>query len=312
MIIGIDVAKDKLDICILPQNECYQVKNNRTNIAALFKKLQNKNEDIELVLFEATGGYEKPLFQYLIHQKLPLHRVHPIRAKRFAQSKGIFAKTDKIDALVLAKYGQQSEIQADDYLSENQLQIQELSARKTQIKEIIIAEKVRLSMPYLNKYIARSIKRVIKQLDAELTILTRALDKLISTDQQLQHKRELLSTVKGIGAEISSTLVADLPELGRLGRGEISSLAGLAPECKQSGKTEGYRRITRGRATVRKALYMGALVAIRHNPRMNEIYTRLIGNGKKKKVALVAVMRKMLIMMNAMVKNDKAWQSERI
>jgi len=261
-------------------------------------------------VFESTGGYEKTWQAYLLKYDLPYHKAHPNKVYHFGQSKGYFAKADHIDAHMLARYGQQEEIVADQESSEDQIKIRELSARKTQIKELIAREKHKLNLVYLDKSIKRSIKRTMKLLERELELIEKALEKV--NDKTLCERRELLQTVKGIGKEISTLFVTDLPELGQLSREKISSLVGVAPQTKDSGKKQGYRSTSRGRFYVRKGLYMAALVAARHNPRMKAIYEKLLAKGKKKKVALVAVMRKMLIMMNAMVKNNTHWQSGRI
>lgn len=312
MILGVDISKDKLDMTLLPGNNYYQIKNTQAAIKGFFKNQLTSLEDLTLIVFEATGGYEKTLQAYLIAASLPYHKAHPTRVHRFAEAKGYYAKTDKIDSEILARYGEQDEIEANEQTDENQLKIRELSARRLQLKEMIAKEKQRLKHIYLDKQIKRSIKRNIKQLEQELAWVTDKLNKAIESNKALAQKRALLQTVKGVGPEVSSILVTDLPELGQLNREEISALVGVAPRTKDSGKKQGYRAISRGRFFVRRALYMAAMVAIRFNPRMSQIYKKLMANGKKHKVAMVAVMRKMIIMMNAMVKNNTAWQCDRI
>lgn len=312
MIVGIDVSKDKLDIRVLPINKHYIAKNTQAGISNFMKNILFKLGQPELIVFESTGGYEKMLQAYLLKQAVPYHKAHPNRVYHFGKSKGYFAKTDHIDAHMLARYGQQEEIVPDQGSSEDQIKIQELSSRKTQIKNMIERERPKLKQIYLDKSIKRSIKRTIKMLEKELELIEKELEKLIGNDEALCERRELLQTVKGVGKKISTILVTDLPELGQLNREEISNLVGVAPQTKDSGKKQGYRSTGKGRFYVRKGLYMAALVASRHNPRMKAIYQKLLSKGKKKKVALVAVMRKILIMMNAMVKNQTPWQSTRI
>lgn len=312
MIIGVDVSKNKLDIHVSSVGEHCIIKNTRSSISQFMKKLLLKLGQPELIVFEATGGYEKLLQSYLSNQKLPYHKAHPTRVFHFGKSKGYFAKTDCIDAHMLSKYGEQEEIVASQNTNEDQIKMRELSARKAQIKELIAKEKLKLNLIYLDKSIKRSIKRLIKLLEKELALIEKALGEIINDDKKLCETRELLQTVKGVGKEVSTLLITDLPELGQLNREAISCLVGVAPQTKDSGKKQGYRATGQGRAYVRRGLYMAALVAVRHNPRMNAIYEKLLLKGKKKKVALVAVMRKMLIMMNAMVKNQTAWQSDRI
>lgn len=312
MIVGIDVSKDKLDVCVLPKKTPYVIKNSTAGIRSFFKNKLNKI-DIEWVVFEATGGYERKLHLFLLEEGLPHHRVHPQRVYHFAQSRGLYAKTDGLDAATLACYGQQKENRMNRQIqNKNQLRIREYSSRRNQLKEMQANERRRLSVVQLEPEITRSMKRNIKQLERELQLITQKLNELINGDQALKAKRELLQTAKGVGSEVATMLVCDLPELGQLSREEISHLVGVAPQTRESGKKSGYRAISRGRFYVRRILYMAALVAIRYNTRMKRIYEGLVARGKLKKVALVAVMRKMIIMLNAMIKNKTPWQQERI
>lgn len=311
MIVGIDVSKDKLDVYVLPSKKHYVIKNTRTSVQSFFK---NKvcMDSIELVVFEATGGYEKLLHEFLLNQSMPHHKAHPLRARRFAESKGYFAKTDRIDAMGLAYYGEQIEIKAGTPITVNILKIQEYSARKTQLKDMLAREVQRLKVTYLDKQMIRSLKRHIKQLEQELQLINEKLAALVKADDELSAKHQLLQTAKGVGAEVATILVTDLPELGKLNREQISRLVGVAPQTKDSGKRQGYRPISQGRFYVRKALYMSALVATRHDPKMKRIYQNLLAKGKLKKVALVAIMRKMIITLNAMCKNNTRWKCEGI
>lgn len=312
MIVGIDVSKDKLDIYLSSSHQHFLVKNTQRAITDFIKNKLPLYGIPDLVVFEATGGYEKSLQACLLRLKTPYHKAHPNRVKNFGRAKGYFAKTDKIDARLLACYGKQEEVVADEMQCEEQIKIHEISARKDQVKDAIRKEKNKLSQPYLDKFIARSIKRIIKLLERELALIEAELEQRVDEDQALREKRHLLQTVSGIGKEISMLLVTQLPELGQVSREAISSLVGLAPQTNDSGKKKGYRSIRYGRSQVRQGLYMGALVAMRFNPKMKAIYTKLIAKGKKKKVALVAVMRKMLIMMNAMLRDKTAWHAKQI
>lgn len=312
MIVGVDVSKDKLDVYVSPQAKHWVIKNSNAGIRSFMRELNSSFGAADLIVFESTGGYEKALECYLLKNGLAYHKAHPTRVYHYGKSQGYFAKTDRIDARLLAQYGEQAAVVADEGVTEDQLKRQELSARKLQIKRMIESEKPKLKQPYLGKLIKRSVSRVIKALANELKQIEDALDAMIHQDELLREKRALLQSVKGVGKETSTLLVTDLPELGRLDREAISSLVGVAPQTKDSGRRQGYRAISRGRFDVRKGLYMAALVAVRHNPRMKAIYEKLLAKGKKKKVALVAVMRKMLIMMNAMVKHQTPWQADRI
>ena len=307
MIVGIDVSKDKLDIKILPFNKYYQIKNSRSSVKSFMKNRLSKLGNPDLMVFESTGGYEKTLMLCLMDLKLPFHRAHPKRVYHFAKGKGYFAKTDRIDADMLAKYGQQEEIVEDEISTAEELRRQELSARRSQIKAMISQEKNRLHCVYVNIQIKRSIKRQIKQLEKELAVLNKILEELLSKDEDSNARRKLLQTVPGVGNEVATLMVTDMPELGKLSREQISNLVGVAPQTKDSGKKASYRAISKGRHHVRKALYMSALVAMRYNPNLKIMYDRLISRGKKPKVALVALMRKLIITMNAMVRDNKPW-----
>ena len=312
MIVGIDVSKDKLDVHISSSSKHFTIKNTKASIASFMKNKLLPQGRLELTVFESTGGYEKVLQVYLLREGLPYHKAHPNRVHHFAKSKGYFAKTDRIDAKMLSQYGQQKEIVANQQDSEEQIISRELSSRKAQLKTQIESERHRLNHDFLSIVIKRSIKRLLTQLKKELAVIEKAISRKITENNALSEKHSLLKTIKGVGNEVATMMVTDLPELGHLSREEISSLVGVAPQTKDSGKKQGHRAIGRGRFYVRKALYMAALVASRHNPRMRMIYEKLLKKGKKKKVALVAIMRKMLIMMNTMVKNGTPWQESRI
>lgn len=314
MILGVDVSKDKLDVYISSLGQYYCINNKLVNIRKFFQKTLKAILDLQSitqVVFEATGGYEKTLQVYLMETNIPHHRAHPSRVHAFGRARGYFAKTDRIDARLLAYYGEQADIASVTIPDKKQLEIQELSSRRAQLKEMMMGERHRLDHPFLNKQIKRSIRRQIKYLEAEIETLNTHLNKLIDADDALLEKRKILTSVKGIGDEVSAVLIAELPELGELSREAVSHLVGVAPQTKDSGKKKGYRAISKGRSSVRKALYMAALVAVRFNPRMTQIYQALLEKGKKKKVALVAVMRKMLIMVNAMVKNGTTWEASK-
>ncbi len=272
MIIGIDVSKDKLDICISGEERYEQIKNERANIGRFFAKTVDLAK-IELVVFEPTGGYEKKLEKYLIDKEIAHHKVHPTRVHYFAESEGHFAKTDRGDADLLMNYGMKSNVKADKVKNDLQLQIKELSVRRSQLKKMIVSEKLRIDNTFYSIEIKRSIKRMVKQLEKELTLVTGKLEVLIEGDETLKQKQLLLQTVKGVGKEVSTVLITELPELGQINREQISLLVGVAPRTKDSGKKRGYRPISRGRFSVRKALYMAALTAIRFNQRMKKIYT---------------------------------------
>ena len=272
------------------------------------RKLQ-KNDDLSLLVFEPTGCYSKELEMYCLKGNLPYHKVHLNKVYHFARSKG-YAKTDKIDACILAQYAQQNNVSADTNNSIKQIERQELSSAVNDLKQQLSALKGKAQGIYISSTIKRMHHRRIRQLEKDLLLLQQELDEDIATDEDLKHKYNLLQTIAGVGKETARTLVIDLPELGQISRERISALVGVAPYNKDSGKKTGYRSIIGGRAHVRKVLYMAALVASRFNPRMKKIYQDLRMRGKQGKVALVAIIRKMLIMMNAMVKNNTPWSPE--
>lgn len=308
MIVGIDVSKDKLDIHCLPSGNSCVIKNSAASIRRFFSS-EIDRQHVSMVVFEATGGYERVLQYHMIEQAIAYHCAHPTRVKHFAKYKGYFAKTDAIDAYILAEYGQQDAV-SPNTITPKQLKIQGYSSRRNQLKSMICAEKQRLGSVFNCPEVLRSLKRNIKKLEAELALMSQKLEQLIKIDEALAHKHQLLQTVKGVGSEMATLLITDLPELGQLNRGQISALVGVAPQNKDSGKKSGHRAVSKGRFHVRKMLYMVALTAIRFNPKMKTIYQRHLENGKLKKVAIVAVMRKMLIMLNAMVKHNTPWCCE--
>ncbi len=309
-IVGIDVAKDKLDIYILGKykHKPMQVINKPKHIKRLVRELL-KLGDIKMVALESTGGYELALVKELAHHNISYHVAHPNRVHYFARSKGFFAKTDKIDAHILAQYAEQSEITPDTY-DESKALLQELSSRKRQIKEIISGEKNRLSHPFLSPKLKRSIRRTLKSLELELGLIDKEINDEIKASAEKQQKMTLLKTFKGVGNEIAKTLVIELPELGHLNRASIASLVGLAPKNRDSGKKIGKRFIHGGRSHIRQHMYMAALVAMRHNPVMKKTYEELIAKGKACKVALIAVARKILITLNSMLQHNRAWICE--
>lgn len=301
--IGIDVSKDKLDIYILSTNKYVCIKNQYTKILSWLKQ---QPENVSYV-FESTGGYEKSLIKCLNKVEASYHRAHPNRVFHYGKSKGYFAKTDKIDAKILASYGRDNSL-AFIKISEKNLQLQELSSRKTQLKKMLQQERHRLGHDFFNSTIKQSIKRHIKQIEKEINEIDTALEQAIDDNQEMTEKRELLESVKGVGKEVSQILLTQLPELGKLSKTQISSLVGVAPCNRDSGKKNGRRSVRGGRFDVRRALYMSALVAIRHNKYYKEKYHSLLNRGKEKKVALMAIMRKLIMALNAMIKNNCIWQ----
>lgn len=302
--IGMDVSKDSLDVYILPFNKHLQFKNNSTGFQKLIEKLQAF--PAACIVMEATGGYEKPAAQALARAELFVAVINPRQIRDFAKALGKLAKTDKIDAQIIALFAEKIQPQANVMHSETQQNLAELNARRRQLIDMITMEKNRLDK--VSTKLKKSINRIIKALEKELKDIETSSQKLIASDSQLTQKCQLLQTLKGVGKVVAPGLLATLPELGTLNHKAITSLTGLAPFCRDSGTLRGKRTIWGGRASVRCLLYMAALVAIRHNPQIKSFYERLCNKGKEKKVAIVACMRKLLIIMNAMIKNNQPWQ----
>lgn len=305
-IIGIDVAKDKLDICILPDKKHYVIANQKKAINGFIRKTKQKGE-IGLVVMEHTGGYEQLAHQVFVEADCAVHVAHPKRVHAFGQQKGYFAKTDHIDGHMLAEFGQQEKPAPSPVMSESEKALKELSCRRGQLVQLLIEERCRLKT-HLSKEIQRSIKRTLKLLEREIALIDRDIKKYIDSSETMQETAQRLQTFKGVGPNVARGFICTVPELGSLSRAQIACLVGVAPRNKDSGKKKGVRRISGGRSHIRKLLYMSALVSIRHNDVMRAFYERLKEKGKHSKVALVAVMRKILITLNSMIKNGKDWE----
>jgi transposase len=304
--IGVDVSKSLLDITILPNKKYMQFKNDLDGIQRFIKKMNQFPN--ALVVMESTGGYEKLLATHLFKANHKLCVMNPRRIRDFAKSMGILAKTDKIDSDVIALFASKIEPEPNFAYDEETNQLAENNARRRQLIDLITIEKNRLDKASPKH--AKGIKRVIKFLTKELHKIDSEQQKLLESNAEFAEKAKQLISVKGIGEVTARALLAELPELGKLGSKQIASLAGLAPFNRDSGKFKGLRTIWGGRATVRCALYMATLVATRHNTAIRAFYQRLLASGKKKKVAITACMHKLLIIINAMVKNKTMWQEK--
>lgn len=304
--IGIDVSKAILDITILPNKKYMQFKNDLAGIERLIKKMSQFPNP--LIVMESTGGYEKLVAISLFQAGHKACIMNPRRIRDFAKSMGILAKTDKIDSDVIALFASKIEPEPNFEHDEETNRLSENNARRRQLLGLIMMEKNRLDKASVQ--LTKGIKRVIKFLTKELNKIDSEQQKLLESNEVFSEKAEILTSVKGIGDITARALLAELPELGALGSKQISSLAGLAPFNRDSGKFKGLRTIWGGRATVRGALYMATLVAARHNTSIRMFYQRLLAAGKKKKVALTACMHKLLIILNAMIKNKTMWSEK--
>lgn len=301
--IGIDVSKASLDVFVLPANIHCQFDNNVKGFQKLIKKIQAFSSPF--IVMEATGGYEKPAAQALALAGLPVSVVNPRQIRDFAKAMGRLAKTDRIDAEVIALFSLKIEPKPNVFPNENQQALAEQQARRQQLIDMITMEKNRLDKA--NRDVKKSIRHVIKVLEKELDATNANLEKIIQSDPEYIKKLSLLTSIKGIGKVVGIGALATLPELGSTRGKQIVALGGLAPFNRDSGTLRGKRTIWGGRAPVRCLLYMATLVAIRHNPQIRSFYERLCNAGKQKKVAIIACMRKLLTIMNAIIKSGQPW-----
>lgn len=305
--IGVDVAAAELVVGVLPTGEVWQVANDPGGISELKDRVVELSP--ALIVLEASGGYEAEVAGELTDAGMPVVVINPRQTREFARSTGRLAKTDTIDALALARFGQAVKPEVRPLPKKSEKELRALVDRRRQIVGMITAERNRL--PKATVYVRRQIERHIAWLQMQQDDLGRDLDQLIKSSPIWRARDDLLRSVPGIGPVASSVLLVGLPELGRLNRKEIASLAGVAPHNRDSGRFRGKRSVWGGRAHVRSALYMATLVACRYNPVIRAFYRRLCGAGKPKKVALVASMRKLLTILNVMVRDQSSWDTTR-
>jgi transposase len=297
--VGIDVSKERLDIAVLGEKKASQVGNDEVGIAKLVMKMQKLKP--ELIVVEATGGYQRAVVFGLYEAGLPVAVVNPARVRQYARASGLLAKTDKLDAFNLAEFGKQMKPRRFEAKSESGRYISALLVRRRQVEEMLKAEKSRLRT--VHKDMRGSVERMIETLKEEIKQLEKELDKFMKAHEDWQAQEQILTSAKGVGRITAATLLAELPELGKLDRKKIAALVGLAPMNADSGKKRGYRKTKGGRIEVRNVLYMSTLVATRYNPLIKVQYQELLRRGKVKKVALTACMRKFLTILNAMMRD---------
>lgn len=302
--IGIDVSKAHLDIAVRPSGERWQVDNNSEGIAGLVERIRNLQPT--LIVLEATGKLETAVTAALAAAGLAVAVINPRQARDFAKSVGRLAKTDKIDAAMLAWFAEAIRPAVRKIADEQTQQLQAVLVRRRQVIDILVGEKNRL--PLTHASMRTHVKDHIVFLEAELEQLDQDLHDQLRNSPVWREKEDLLRSVKGVGPVTATTLLAELPELGQLNRKKIAALVGVAPFNCDSGKMRGKRAIWGGRACVRHALYMAALSASQHNPILRDFYQRLVKAGKQRKVALVACMRKLLTILNAMIHSGTPWQ----
>jgi len=304
-VVGIDVSKDRLDVHVVPSEEAFFVANDAAGVEKLAGRLTELSA--ALVALEATGGFETLAAAQLAAAGLPVAVVNPAQVRSYADALGNRAKTDPIDAAVIARFAAASRIEAKPLPDKQTRLLADLVARRRQIIAMIVAEEARLKRA-ANRQLKKSIARLLTALRRELKSLDEGLDGQVRASPVWRIKEDLLSSVPGVGKAIARTLIAELPELGTLDRRQIASLAGLAPFTRQSGKWRGRSFIGGGRASVRAALFMGALVASRHNPVLKAFRDKLVAQGKPKIVAIIATARKLLTILNAIIRDQRPWQ----
>jgi len=303
--IGVDVAKQKLDVAVLPGERQQSVTNDETGIKQLVRWLRRLAAP--LLVVEATGGYEYALVVALSEVGLHCAVANPRQVRDFARGLGLLEKTDKLDAGVLARFAEVVQPQPRPLACRALREVEALVQRRRQLVNMLTAEQNRLQTAAIA--MRSDIQKHIAWLKQDLKKLNQALQREIKANPSWANTERILRGVKGVGPVTSSTLVTDLPELGHLSSRKISKLVGAAPLAHDSGQFKGKRAIRGGRKTVRGALYMAALVATRYNPVLRSCYQRLLAAGKLKKVALVACMRKLLVILNAMVRDGTAWRT---
>jgi transposase len=304
--IGIDVSKDWLDIHVLPSGQAWRTSSEPLEVAALASGLAERRP--ALVVLEASGGYEVAVVAALGVHGVPLAVVNPRQVRDLARATGRLAKTDRLDAQVLADFARLVRPQPQPLTDVAQQELGQLVARRRQVLEMLLAEKNRRRLT--GGRVGQRIQAHIEWLHAQLDELDADLRDLVRSSPLWRERDDLLRGIPGVGPILSSTLLADVPELGALNRRQIAALVGVAPLNDDSGRRTGRRVIWGGRAAVRAALYMSALVGVRHNPVLRQQYERLVRAGKAKKVALIACMRKLLVICNAMLMHHQPWRTE--
>jgi transposase len=306
MVIGIDVSKAQLDVHVRPSLEAFAVPRTGEGLAALVGRLQALAPG--LIAVEATGGFETVLVAALAGAGLPVVVVNPAQVRAFAQALGKRAKTDPLDAAVIARFAEATRPEIRPLPDAATQLLADLVARRRQIVTMIGAERQREKRAPAR--VRRSILRLVKALEKELASLDHDIDDAVRSSPAWRDSADLLTSVPGVGPTIARTLLAELPEIGTLDRRQIAALVGVAPWTRQSGQWRGKSIISGGRASVRAVLFMGAMVAVKHNPALKAFRDRLVAAGKPKLVALIATVRKLVTILNAMLRDRKPWTME--
>ena len=304
--VGIDVSKRHWDAALAGHKKTRRFLADASGLMALLAWLEELRP--RLVCLEATGGYERPLREALDERGIPLSVINPRQVRDFARAQGELAKTDAIDASMIARFAAAFSPEPDDPPTPAQERLRALRARRQQVVHSLTQEKNRLATAP-DAETRKSIREAIDFYDRQLKELDRRIAEITSADPAFRHRLALLVSVPGVGAVTAAGLLAELPELGRMNRGQAAKLVGLAPINRDSGALRGKRIIGGGRTQVRRSLYMATIVATKHNQLIRSHYRQLVARGKAKMTALVACMRKLLLILNAMIKNNSPWKN---
>ena len=307
--VGIDVSNKKLDVHVLPQGECFSVSRDAKGIEELIRRVAPL--DPAVIAVEATGGFEKIVAAGVAAAMLPLVVVNPAQVRAFANALGRRAKSDPIDAEVIARFVEATKPEVRPLPDEETQLLSDLVTRRSQIIQMLVAEKQR-EQRATNRHVRKSLGRLIRALEKEINSVDEEIDGMLRNSPVWREKEDLLASVPGVGPITTRMLLAEVPELGTLDRRQIASLIGLAPFTRQSGEWRGRSFIGGGRSSVRSVLFMAAMAAKRCNPALRRFYERLVAAGKPKMVALIAVARKLLTILNAIVRDKKPWQPEAV
>lgn len=302
--VGIDVSKSRLDIAVLGEEKTNQVSNSKEGIAELVKQMQALRT--ELIVVEATGGYQRAVVDGLVQSGLAVAVVNPSRVRQFARACGLLAKTDKLDAQILAVFGERVKPRLYEGKDEKERELSGLLVRCRQLEEMLKAEKNRLRTVQVS--LRGSVERIIAYLQEEKQAVEEQIHRYLTIQAEWQTERRILESAPGVGMVTTATLLADLPELGKMDGKKIAALVGVAPINHDSGRKRGYRKTKGGRGNVRSVLYMATLVACRYNPLIKVQYENLLKRGKEKKVAITACMRKFLVILNAMMRDQQPFR----
>lgn len=302
--VGVDVSKHHLDWTLGGNGNVDRLTNTPAGVRCLVAAVRRLS--VDRIVVESTGGYERALTEALAAAALPVVLVNPWRVRRFGEGLGVLAKTDPLDARVLAMFGERARPEQRPLPGARQREMADLVRRRRQLIAMIVAEKSRLDTA--SPIVHRDIHSLIQLLERRVVTLDERIDRAIADDPEKSEQWTRLQTAPCVGPGVARALIVDLPELGSLGRRQITSLVGLAPFAKDSGKKSGYRRIRAGRAAPRSALYLAAMNGARFNAVLKEMYQRLIAAGKPPKLALIALARKLLTILNAMIRDGTNWQ----